>query len=679
MGRSKQFHALQRTACLPYPARSDTSAGQSPLWLKSKLIESENPGILRTTNGRSGTLARPMKEHQHVKRGIPVSLNLDETLRQAQGKPPVGTDKRRLLWITCLAVAAAVVIGFVAKGMVLLIDLITNLAFRGEFTFAYTPPGMHHMGWWVVLVPVAGGLVIGVMALYGSKAIRGHGIPEAMEMILTNESRIKPSITWLKPLSAAISIGTGGPFGAEGPIISTGGALGSMVGQLLRITPNERKILLAAGATAGMSAIFGSPIAAIFLAIELLLFEFAPRSLVPVAMGCITGAAMHHFLFGSEPMFAMPPIHQPGNHALFVYSVIGLLIGLLSLVITKAVYAVEDLFEKLPVHWMWWPAIGGVAVGIIGYYAPRTLGVGYENITELLSGQATMGLIVGMATLKLLSWGIALGSGTSGGTLAPMMTVGGALGCLLGMAAISLFPAVGVVLPLAVLVGMASMFTGASRAFLTSVVFALETTGRIEALLPLLGACAASYLVSYFLLPNTIMTEKIARRGVRAPDSYEPDPLERVAVGAVMDRRVPLVPAQLTAGEVLATWAAQPEHVFVMDASGTFEGVVPWAELRTVPPGTAIGNMAAMPHVVRSQDDLRTAAGELARTAGKQPLAVVEDGTVIGQLTMAAVLKAYRSQQDVHTENEASILLHRRRLKVMVQGKQLYRKVVRKG
>lgn len=613
-----------------------------------------------------------------LKDGIPISVSLEPSLQQAHVKGGLGTDKRRLLWITVLAVATAVVIGFLAKGMVLLIDLITNIAFHGTFSLAYVAPGQNTLGWWVVAIPVVGGVIIGLMALYGSKAIRGHGIPEAMEMILTNESRIKPSITWLKPVSSAISIGTGGPFGAEGPIISTGGALGSMVGQLLRISPNERKILLAAGATAGMSAIFGSPIAAIFLAIELLLFEFSPRSLVPVAMGCITGAAMHHFLFGSDPMFAMPPIALPGNHALFVYSLMGLLIGLLSLGVTKAVYWIEDAFEKLPVHWMWWPAIGGLAVGLIGYFEPRTLGVGYENITELLSGKATLGLIVGMATWKLLSWAIALGSGTSGGTLAPMMTVGGALGCLLGMAAQQLFPAVGVVLPLAVLVGMASMFTGASRAFLTSVVFALETTGRFEALLPLLGACAASYMVSYFLMSNTIMTEKIARRGVRAPESYEPDPLERVSVGQVMVRRVQLVPGHLTAGEVLASPATLPEHFFVVDAAEAFVGIVSVAELRTVPAGTAVGTLTTMPHTVRSQDDLRTAAGELARSSGKRPLAVVEDGTVIGLITMDAVLKAYGRQQAAHIEDDASILLHRRRMKVMVQGKQLFRMVMRR-
>ncbi len=617
-----------------------------------------------------------MKEPVNLKGGVPVSLSLDATLRQADLKPPARVDKRRLLWITLLAVASAVIIGFLAKGMVLLIDLITNLSFHGTFAFGYIPPGDNHLGWWVALVPALGGVVIGLMALYGSKAIRGHGIPEAMEMILTNESKIKPAITYLKPISSAISIGTGGPFGAEGPIISTGGALGSMVGQLLRISPNERKVLLAAGATAGMAAIFGSPIAAIFLAIELLLFEFAPRSLLPVTMGCITGAAMHHLLFGSDPMFAMPPIDMPGNHALFVYSVIGLLIGLLSLLITKAVYWIEDGFEKLPIHWMWWPAIGGLAVGIIGYFAPRTLGVGYENITELLSGTATLHLILSLAFLKLLSWGIALGSGTSGGTLAPMMTIGGAIGCLLGMAVIQLFPSVGVVLPLAVLVGMASMFAGASRAFLTSVVFALETTGRIEALLPLLGACAASYLISYFLLTNTIMTEKIARRGVRAPDSYEPDPLEQVQVGEVMDRRVPAAQGSILVKDLLATVGLKVEHVFVMDDADEFEGVVRIADLRNTPGAATIASKAIMPHVVRIHDDLRIAASELSRSSGREPLAVVEEGTVVGLLTLADVLKVYGRHQQIHTEHDASILLHRRRLKVMAQGKQLFRKVV---
>ncbi|MEO5947845.1 MAG: chloride channel protein [Chitinophagaceae bacterium] len=310
------------------------------------------------------------------------------------------------------------------------------------------------------------------MALYGSKAIRGHGIPEAMEQILTNQSKIKLTITYLKPLSSAIAIGTGGPFGAEGPIIATGGALGSTFGQFLKVTSNERKILLAAGATAGMSAIFGSPIAAIFLAIELLLFEFSPRSIIPIALACITGAAGHHRLFGSDPVFEIKDIIGPSsNTALFAYSIMGILIGLLAVLITKVVYVIEDIFENSSIHWMWWPAIGGLVVGIIGYYSPRTMGVGYENIIDLLSGSTPMQFVLSLCLLKLISWAVALGSGTSGGTLAPLLTIGAAIGILLGSATLYIFPGSGITLPLAALIGMSAMFAGASRALLTSIIF----------------------------------------------------------------------------------------------------------------------------------------------------------------------------------------------------------------
>src|SRR5690606_9510825 len=327
------------------------------------------------------------------------------------------------------------------------------------------------------------------MALYGSKAIRGHGIPEAMEQILTNKSKIHPAITYLKPISSAISIGTGGPFGAEGPIIATGGALGSTLGQILKISSNERKILLAAGATAGMAAIFGTPIAAIFLAIELLLFEFSPRSIIPVALACITGAAGHHFMFGVEPFFEMDFIQIPGNYALALYSLMGIIIGILAVGVSKSVYWIEDMFEKLPLHFMWWPAIGGIAVGVIGFFAPRTLGVGYENISNLLANSLPIQVIISLCLLKFLSWSIALGSGTAGGTLAPLLMFGGASGSLIGIFFANFFPEAGISVSLAALLGMSAMFAGASRAVLTSIVFAVETTGQANALLPLLAAC----------------------------------------------------------------------------------------------------------------------------------------------------------------------------------------------
>ncbi|HEX8040756.1 MAG TPA: chloride channel protein, partial [Chryseosolibacter sp.] len=433
---------------------------------------------------------------------------------------------RRTLYITALALVNAIFVGFIAKGLLYLINFVTNLSFYGRLTLHDASPASNDLGYWVIAVPVAGGVIVGIMARFGSKGIRGHGIPEAMEQVIKNESRIHPVITILKPLSSAIAIGTGGPFGAEGPIISTGGALGSFCGQTLHITAQERKVLLAAGATSGMTAIFGTPFAAILLAIELLLFEFSARSFIPVMVACVTGACMHFLLFGVMPTFPMPQITTVDSHAVIACAVLGLVIGVVSVLVTKSLYAVEDLFDKLPVHWMWWPAIGGVVVGVIGTFAPDTLGVGYENITHSLSGKATIEVLVSLCLWKFLSWSIALGSGTSGGTLAPLLTIGSSLGCLLGIFAQNYFPEAHLSLSLAALVGMAALFAGSARALLTSIVFALESTMQERTLLPLIAGCVTSYMVSFIFMRGTIMTEKIKRRGVILPESFVPDLLE---------------------------------------------------------------------------------------------------------------------------------------------------------
>jgi CIC family chloride channel protein len=461
-------------------------------------------------------------------------LNSTAHSKANSNTPEYRKKVQRTLYISGLALVNAVIVGFIAKGLVLLINFFTNVSFYGRMSFEEVSPAQNNLGFWVIAVPVAGGLVVGLMARFGSPAIRGHGIPEAMEKIVKGESRIHPLITILKPLSAAISIGTGGPFGAEGPIISTGGALGSFCGQTLHITTQERKILLAAGATAGMTAIFGTPFAAILLAIELLLFEFSSRSFIPVMIACIGGACMHFFLFGTGATFPMPPVHAASTESIIAYAVIGLIIGLASVVVTKAIYLVEDLFEHLPVHWMWWPALGGVAVGVVGIFAPDTLGVGYPNITHALSGKLPLAILISLCFWKFVSWSIALGSGTSGGTLAPLLTIGSALGCLLGMLAQQYFPDAGIMLPLAALVGMAALFAGAARALLTSIVFAMETTMQESTLLPLIAGCVTSYLVSFIFMRTTIMTEKIHRRGITLPDSYYPDLLEGQSIQDIM-------------------------------------------------------------------------------------------------------------------------------------------------
>ncbi|MBS1661110.1 MAG: chloride channel protein, partial [Bacteroidetes bacterium] len=440
----------------------------------------------------------------------------------------------RVFYLCIQVVLNALIVGFVAKGLVYLIDFITNLAFYGRISIEPASPAGNQLGVLVIGVPIAGAVIVGFMARYGSRAIGGHGIPEAMEKIILGESKIPPAITLLKPISAAISIGTGGPFGAEGPIIATGGAFGSMMGQWMHISSSERKIVLAAGACAGMSAIFGSPLAAVLLAIELLLFEFSPRSVIPVGLACVTGAGMHILLFGHEPVFAMPAIPQATDGALAIYVLLGAFIGVCAALVSKSIYWIEDLFEKLLVHWMWWPAIGAVAIGVIGYFSPRTMGVGYDNIQGLLRGAAPLAVVGALCLLKYLSWSISLGSGTSGGTLAPLFTIGGALGALMAGVVLQVFPNCGINMATGALIGMAAMFAGASRAWLTSIVFSLETTGQMNGLLPLLGACVAAYFVSFFLMKGSIMTEKIQRRGVRTPDAYEPDILRGVAVGELM-------------------------------------------------------------------------------------------------------------------------------------------------
>jgi H+/Cl- antiporter ClcA len=620
-----------------------------------------------------------MVSRQKLKEGIPISTSLQSTLEKEQIGNGNTEGKKRILYISLLAVGIAAAISFIASFLVHLISLVTNISFYGRFSFAATSPQFNHMGPWVIIIPAIGGIIIGFMALYGSKAIRGHGIPEAMEQILTNDSKIKPTITYLKPLSSAIAIGTGGPFGAEGPIIATGGALGSTIGQLLKISHYERKILLAAGATAGMSAIFGSPVAGIFLAIELLLFEFSAGSIIPVALACITGAAGHHMLFEAGPVFPIAnTIAAPSNSALFIYSALGIVIGVLSVAITKIVYYLEDLFEKLPIHWMWWPAIGGIIVGIVGYFNPRTLGVGYNSITDVLSGSLTVSVVLSLCVLKLTSWAIALASGTSGGTLAPLLTIGGATGALMGMALQHFFPAYGISVPLAALVGMSAMFAGASRALLTSIVFALETTGQVNALLPLLAACTIAYFISLYLMENTIMTEKIARRGVKTPTSYQPDVLEQFVVKQVMNEEGFIISADNKIG-ALRDWLLQrpdlhSNYFVIVNEEGVFNGIVSSSNLFSEQHNieNTIGLLIKRRTIWLSPNDSLKHAVELMVTENTDLLPVVnEDQVVIGTVGYKDVLAAYRIAQEKHQKSAPHISLKRQTMKLLLRGQHL--------
>jgi H+/Cl- antiporter ClcA len=442
--------------------------------------------------------------------GLPVAPSL--STRAFPGARRAALATPRLAFIALLAVVLALGAGLVAFVLTRLISLVTNLAYFGRASTALVFPADHHLGVRSVMVPVVGGLLVGCMARWGTAAIRGHGIPEAMERVLLEESRIGARVAFWKPVSAAIAIGTGGPFGAEGPIIATGAALGSLVGQLPSIDASERKALLAAGAAAGMSATFGTPVSAVLLVIELLLFEYRARTLIPVVLASATAAAFRGMVIGWSPFFAMPTISKVSPLALLGYVAVGAAIGAAAAAVTRLVYRIEDAFEALPVHWMWWPAVGGAAVGVVGLVEPRTLGVGYDNIEHLVRGDLPLAALLMLAALKLVSWSVALGSGTSGGTLAPLFTIGGAAGAVAGV--VLSHAGLPIDVRIAAVVGMAAMFAGASHALMASVVFAYEATGQPATVVPLLAGCAAAYLVSRLLMQSSIMTEKLLRRGL---------------------------------------------------------------------------------------------------------------------------------------------------------------------
>ncbi|HXI34411.1 MAG TPA: chloride channel protein [Gemmatimonadales bacterium] len=573
-----------------------------------------------------------------------------------------GDFDRRLILVSGLAVAIAVAAGFLAQLLTALIAFITNLAFFGRLSTTFTSPATHHLGGWVVLVPIAGALIVGVLARYGSAGIRGHGIPEAMEQILTNQSRMSARLTVLKPLSAAIAIGTGGPFGAEGPIIATGGALGSLVGQVLRTSADERKTLLAAGAAAGMAATFGSPVAAVLLAVELLLFEFRPRSLLPVALSAAVATGVRIAFVGSTPVFGTPSITQPSDAALFGYIVIGGLVGVVAVGVTWAVYAMEDAFEHVRIHWMWWPALGAVAVGVIALFAPRTLGVGYDNIADILAGRIVGGALITLFVLKFVSWCVALGSGTSGGTLAPLFTVGGGLGAALGASASYFFPHAGFDPRIAALVGMAAMFAGASRAFLASVVLAFETTRQPLGLLPLLGGCTLAVLLSYLLMEHTIMTKKIARRGVRVIGEYGVDYLEQVVIRDQALRTVVTLQADdalVAVRDWLARGGPGTSHQGfpVLTATGTLAGVVTRRDLFAEGLGleTPVRDLIKRPPVVIYDDCSFREAADTMVVSGVGRLPVVSraaPGRVIGIITRSDLLAAHAQRLEEATVTE---------------------------
>lgn len=506
------------------------------------------------------------------------------TMAHAIQDHPVTFDKRdysvdrRLLWVSGVALLVGVVSTLAASALLALIHFFTNVFFYQRVSFANVSPAHHALGLWVALVPASGGLLVGLIARYGSDKIRGHGIPEAMEAIVFGKSRMSPKVAVLKPLSSGIVIGSGGPFGAEGPIIMTGGSLGSLLAQYLHLTAAERKALLVAGACAGMTAIFATPVAAVLLAVELLLFELRPRSLLPVALACGVAGFLRDLLFEPGPLF---PLHtEPvATAALVSCAIAGVLCGALAALLTQALYKTEDFFHALPVHWMWWPAIGGLVVGIGGYLEPRALGVGYDVIGDLLNGHLLITAAAALLLVKAVIWVVALGSGTSGGVLAPLLMLGAGLGTLLAPFLPGGSPS------LWALVCMAGLLGSTLGVPLTAIIFAFGLTHDSDALLPLMLTTAVAYGVTTLTMKRSIMTEKIARRGLHIFREYGVDPLERQHVGDLMTPAEAVVDAATPVADVLSRHGGHrdPQRIFPVTREGRVVGMVDELTLRDPP------------------------------------------------------------------------------------------------
>jgi len=572
----------------------------------------------------------------------------------------------RIELVSLLAALIGVLAGFIAYILYDLIGLITNLAYYHEWSFHFRSPENTHLGPWIIVTPVIGGLIVGFMAKFGSEKIKGHGIPEAMEAVLTSRSRIEAKVAILKPLSAAIAIGTGGPFGAEGPIIQTGGAFGSLVGQLISTTAAERKVLLACGAGAGMAATFNTPIAGVILAIELLLFEFRSRSFIPLVIACTLATSVRTILLGQHSMFSMGNVNFDVVHGLPFYLLLGLLSGAAAIGFTKLLYWVEDQFARLPINDLWHPAIGALGLGIIGFFVPRVLGVGYDTISDILNNNLALKLLILIAVFKAVALVISLGSGTSGGLLAPMFMSSAALGGAFAVIVNMIFPSAHLSPGAYALVAMAAVFGSASRATFAFIVFAFEITHDYNAILPLMLGCVIADMIAIRYLPSSIMTEKLARRGLKVPEEYEAGVLKMVRVGEVMRKDVNPIPQEMTVAE-LAERMGRGEPAYnltqglpIVSSDGKLAGVVTQGDLLRAleldPKGTiTVLEAGSQQLIVAHPDELAHDAmyRMLQRDIGRLPVVSRENPQqMVGYFNRSSLLGAWTRQMEEESIRE---------------------------
>jgi len=578
--------------------------------------------------------------------------------------PDVKSPRRRLLAMALLAVLVGAAAGLAAYGLYAMIRLVSNLMFYQRLSMADLPQSRNQLGLWVIPLPIVGALIVGLMAKYGSKKIRGHGLPEAMEAVLFNQSRVQPRVAILKPASVAIGIGTGGPFGAEGPIIQTGGALGSILGQVLHVTAAERKVLLASGAAAGMAATFSTPLAAVMLAIELLLFEYKARSFIPLVIASTVATAVRLVLLGHGAMFSVGTANFNFPDALPWYVPLGIICGLVAVLYSRALYLAEDFFGKIPCDPYWWPVMACAVLGVVGYFVPRVLGIGYDTITDLLNPtpQLALKLVAVILVAKLVVVTLTLGSGHSGGVLAPTFMIGAATGALFAGLGNYFVPSAHLSSSAFALVSMAAVFGAAARAPFTFIIFAFELTRDYDSVLPLMLVVTIAHFVALVFMENSILTEKLARRGLRVHQEYEVDVFQQVSVAHTMDSSPTILPATQTVSEIARRLSvhdpalSRHQAFLLTDDEGELAGIVTRGDLVRAFERDSAGKLTlveagcAQPFVAYPDETLNEAlATMLQNNCGRLPVVARDNPKkIVGYLGRAAILEARlrRLQED---------------------------------
>ncbi len=635
------------------------------------------PPVLTDPSGSADPFTPPGSPQPRVEHGRIFRL-LERLLSRFQSTAPRGLSDysadARILYTSVLATFIGAVAAVAAWALLQLISLATNLFYFGHFSFLAIEPfdrggPTHHMPWYLAFVPILGGLIVGLIARFGSPRVRGHGMPEAVETIVFNQGKVQPRLAILKPIATAVAIGSGGPFGAEGPVIITGGALGSVLGQLLPMSDTERTVLMVSGAAAGMAATFSCPMSATLLAVELLLFEWRPRSLVPVAIACVTAGAVRRLLLGAGPIFLMEPTTVSMSHSAMLGAlVVGIVASLLAVVLSKSIYFFEAQFKKLPFHWMWWPAIGGIGIGLGGLFFPQALGVGYSVIADLVNERYTWHLLLGVLVVKSLIWTFSLGSETAGGILAPLLMIGGAMGAALGHVLPYISPGAWAV------VGMCAILAAALGAPLTSAMLAVELTHNGGLMLPVLLACISAYAISVLIQPRSLLTENLSHRGLHLSREYGVDPLEMVMVSAAMHTSVFALPATASRAEAKAwydsmlargaeAWSNWQRIFPLVAEDGSLAGMLTRGQMmleaqqedQSVP---LLNAAAPNPISMATTQTLRQAAMIMAESKHTAFPVIDKDGKFTGILTIADLLTGRTIAEHRESARERVLKVH---------------------